>query len=120
MPKTFVHAPEGVFDADARGRVATKLTDLGLACERLPDTPEVRNSVWLFFTDHAPDAIFAGGRMASSPVVSLTTYTLEGGLDGPAKRKLIAGATLILGEHAALPSNPVPAYVVIREVPKAN
>lgn len=120
MPKMFVHAPESVFDADARKRVAAALTDLGLACERLPDTPEVRNSVWVFFADHAPDAIFTGGRMASSPVVSLTIYTLDGGLDGPAKRKLIAGATSILGEHGALPNDPVPAYVVVREVSEAD
>ena len=63
--------------------------------------------------------MFTGGRVASSPVVSVTIYTIEGGLNGPAKRKLIAGTTSILSEHREL-QNPVPAYVVVREVPEAN
>jgi hypothetical protein len=33
MPKIFVHAPSGVFTAEARACVAAGLTELGMACE---------------------------------------------------------------------------------------
>ena len=42
MPKLFVHAPQGTFTAKARAGAAAALTDLGIACERLADTPKVR------------------------------------------------------------------------------
>ena len=51
MPKMFVHAPRGVFSAEARARVAAELTDLGIACERLADTPAIRSGIWVFFSE---------------------------------------------------------------------
>ena len=120
MPKMFIHSREGTFPAAARARVAAALTDLGLSCERLPDTPGVRRGVWVFFQDHAPDAVFSGGEVASLPLMTLVVLALKGGLDGTGRQRLIEGATAILGEHAAVASNPVPAFVVIREVPEAD
>jgi hypothetical protein len=42
----FLHAPKGAFTAEARAKVAAELTDLGMACERLIDTPQIRAGIW--------------------------------------------------------------------------
>jgi phenylpyruvate tautomerase PptA (4-oxalocrotonate tautomerase family) len=120
MPKMFVHSRQGTFTPEARIRVAAALTDLGMACEHLADTAKVRAGIWVFFTEHAPDAIFSGGQVAPNSLMSLVVYALEGGLDGASKQRLIADATAILGEHAGLNSDEVPVYVVIREVPEVD
>jgi hypothetical protein len=57
VPKMFVHAPRGAFTTEARARVAAELTDLGMACECLADTPAIRSGVWVFFAEHEPDAV---------------------------------------------------------------
>ncbi len=119
MPKMFIHAPQGTFDAEARAEVAEALTDLGLRCEALPQTAFVRSTVWIYFNDYAGDAVFNGGRPATSKVMSLLVYAIEGGLDARGKQKLIAGATDILGRHSGAQGR-IPVYVVIREVPESN
>ena len=120
MPKLFVHAPQGTFTAEARARVAAALTDLGITCERLADTAKVRAGVWVFFTEHAPDAVFSGGQIAQNPLIALVANTLEGGLDGSSKTKLIADATAILRKHAGENGDQLPVYVVIHEVPELD
>ena len=45
MPKMFVQVPHGLFDRQARGRVAAALTELGMRCEQLSDTPAVKGGV---------------------------------------------------------------------------
>jgi hypothetical protein len=69
MPKMFVHTRQGTFTPEARAQVASALTDLGIACERLPNTAKIRSGVWVFFTEHAPDAIFRAGEIAPDPVL---------------------------------------------------
>ena len=120
MPKMFVHTRQGTFTAEARLRVAAALTDLGMACERLADTAKVRAGVWVFFTEHAVDAIFMGGEVATKPLIGLVANALKGGLDGASKQRLIAGATTILREHAGLNGDELPVYVVIHEVPEED
>ena len=120
MPKLFVHALTGTFTADARVRVAAALTDLGIACERLAQTKKVRDGVFVFFSEYAPDAVFSGGEIASKPLIALIVYALEGGLDAIAKKKLIAGATSILEDNAAAGNGPLPVYVGIQETPEAD
>jgi len=120
MPKLFVHTRQGTFTAEARVQVAAALTDLGIACERLADRANVRAGVWVFFTEHAPDAIFSGGQIAANSMIGLVVYALEGGLEGASKQRLIAGATAILVQHAGSNDDQVPVYVVIREVPEVN
>src|SRR5271168_2375200 len=120
MPKIFIHSRQGTFTAEARVGVAAALTDLGMACEHLADTEKVRAGVWIFFTEHMPDAIFSGGLVAPNSIISLVVYTLQGGLDSASKPRLIADATAILGKHAGLEGDRVPVYVVIREVPEVD
>ncbi|NDV87726.1 4-oxalocrotonate tautomerase [Aurantimonas aggregata] len=119
MPKMIIHAPEGTFDAVSRERLATALTVHGLACEALPDTAFVRSTVWVYFNDYPADAVFMGGKPATAKIISLVIYVLQGGLDADGRKRLIAGATDLLAEHAGLTGR-IPAYVVIREVPEAD
>jgi phenylpyruvate tautomerase PptA (4-oxalocrotonate tautomerase family) len=116
----FVHAPRGVFTTEARACVAAELTDLGMACERLADTPAIRSGVWVFFTDHEADAVFSGGDVVSHPVIALLINAIKGGLDDPARKRLIEEGTAILGKHAGVDAGKVPAYVAIQEIPEAN
>ena len=119
MPKIFVHAPLGTFDAPARRQVAASLTALGLECEALPMSPFMKSNVWTYFSDYAPDAVFMGDRPATRKIISLQVYVIEGGLDDDGKRKLIGGATEILGRHSGAEGR-IPVYVVIHDVPEIN
>lgn len=120
MPKMFVHTRQGTFTPEARLRVAAALTDLGMACEHLADTAKVRAGVWVFFTEHTADAVFSGGAVAANPLIGLIVNTIEGGVDGASRQRLIAGATAILAENAGLKGDQVPVYVVIRVVPEED
>jgi phenylpyruvate tautomerase PptA (4-oxalocrotonate tautomerase family) len=120
VPKMFVHAQRGVFTTESRARVAAELTDLGMACERLADTPAIRSGVWVFFAEHEPDAVFSGGKVASHPIIALLINAIKGGLDDPAKKRLIEEGTAILGRYAAIGEGPVPAYVAVQEIPEIN
>ncbi|MBD1589895.1 tautomerase family protein [Pseudomonas typographi] len=115
MPKFIIHAPAGTFDATARQQVAGALMQLGISCEALPHSPMVRSTVWTYFAEYPPDAVFMGETAAWLPVVSLQIYVINGGLDARNKRRLIEGATAILdcrpGGTAV-----APVYVVIHEV----
>jgi pimeloyl-ACP methyl ester carboxylesterase len=57
VPKMFLHAPQGAFTAEARARVAAELTELGMACERLIDTPQIRAGIWVYFVEHARHSV---------------------------------------------------------------
>jgi phenylpyruvate tautomerase PptA (4-oxalocrotonate tautomerase family) len=120
MPKMFVHAPTGVFTAKARERVAVELTDLGMACERLADTPAIRSGVWVIFVEHELDTFFSGGEVVSRPIMALLVNAIKGGLDDPGRKRLIEEGTVILGKHAAIAPGKVPAYVAIQEIPEIN
>jgi phenylpyruvate tautomerase PptA (4-oxalocrotonate tautomerase family) len=91
-----------------------------MACERLSDTPAIRSGVWVIFTEHALDAVFSGGEVASRPIIALLINAIKGGLDDPAKKRFIEEGTAILGKHAAISEGKVPAYVVIQEIPEIN
>jgi phenylpyruvate tautomerase PptA (4-oxalocrotonate tautomerase family) len=120
MPKMFVHAPNGAFTPEARAAVAAELTDLGMACERLIDTPKTRAGIWVYFVEHAPDTVFRAGLQATQPIMSLKVYALKGGLNELTKTRMVAEATAILGKHSGTESGQVPAYVGILEVPEEN
>ena len=120
MPKMFLHVPRGVFTTEARARVAAELTDLGMACERLSDTPAIRSGVWVVFVEHEHDAFFSGGKVAPHPIMALLINAIKGGLDDPGRKRLIEEGTTIIGKHAAIAAGTVPAYVAIQEIPEIN
>src|SRR5262249_18405788 len=104
----------------ARARVAAELTDLGMKCERLADTPAIRSGVWVIFAEYEPDAVFSGGEVASHPIIVLLINAIKGGLDDPAKKRFIEEGTAILGRHGAIGQGNVPAYVAVQEIPEIN
>ena len=118
MPKMFLHAPQGAFTAEARARVAAELSELGMACERLIDTPQIRAGIWVYFVEHAPDTVFRAGRQAAEPTMSLKVYALKGGFNAETKTRMVAEATAILGKYSKTDRGQVPAYVGILEVPE--
>lgn len=83
-PKLIIHSPAGTFDAADRQRVAGALTTLGLDCERLPPSPMVRSTVWTYFAESQPDAVFMGGEPAHLPVVTLRFTSWRAALMRPA------------------------------------
>ena len=119
MPKIIIHAAEGTFDAEARAAVAAELTDFALDCEALPKSPFVKSTVWTYFNACPADAVFMGAELAYARIISAQMFVIAGGLDEVAKKRLIHGATEILGRHSGA-SNRVPAYIVLHEVPEIN
>ena len=119
MPKIIIHSPEGIFDAAARAAVAAELADFAPGCEGLPNSPFVRSTVWTLFNAYPADAVFMGGRRAYLGIVSAQLFTIAGGLDAEAKKRLISGVTDILGRHSGAQEKP-PVYVVVQEIPEAN
>jgi phenylpyruvate tautomerase PptA (4-oxalocrotonate tautomerase family) len=119
MPQIIIHAPQGTLDRPARQQVAASLTALRLECEALPNSPFVRSTVWTYCNDYAGDAVLMGDTAAGAKIISLQLYVIQGGLDDTAKRKLISGATEILGRHSGAQGR-IPVYVVIHEMPEIN
>lgn len=119
MPKIIIHAPESTFDADARAGVAAELTDFALGCEALPKSPFMKSTVWTYFNACEADAVFMGGERAYAKIISAQFFVIAGGLDEAAKKRLIAGATDILGRHSGA-SGRMPVYIVLHEVPEIN
>lgn len=119
MPKLFIHSPCGTFDADARRSVAKELTDFALDCEDLPPSPFVKSAVWIYFNEYAANAVFMGEGPAATNIIAVQFYGLEGGLDESAKKRLIKGATEILGRHSGAPVR-IPVFLVLHEVPEIN
>ncbi|MDP4332742.1 tautomerase family protein [Curtobacterium sp. A7_M15] len=119
MPKMFVRSTEGTFPSHVRWGIASALTDLGIDCEKLSERKEVREGVWVLFSEYQTESVFRGGSLAPSPTVVLEVYALEGGLDDRARKHLIAEATEILRTHASLGAG-IPVYVVINETPESD
>lgn len=119
MPKIIIHAAEGIFDADARAAVAAELTDFALDCEALPKSPFVRSTVWTYFNACPADAVFMGAELAYARIISAQMFVIAGGLDDEAKKRLIQGATQVLGRHSGA-SGRAPVYIVLHEIPEID
>lgn len=119
MPKIIIHAPEAAFDAQARKTIAADLTDFALDCERLPKSPYIKGTVWIYFNAYPEGFIFSGHEVATKPVISMEIFTIVGGLNAESRKTLIVGATEILGRQ--LPAAPTtPVYIVVHEVAETN
>jgi phenylpyruvate tautomerase PptA (4-oxalocrotonate tautomerase family) len=120
MPKIIIHSAEGVFDLPARRKITEALVDLALECERLPQSPFVRSTVWTYFNEYTPDSVFMSDKPAHLDCVSMQIYTIEGGLDAQSKLTFIEKATETLARYCAASQARVPVYIVIHEVPETN
>ncbi|WP_235941462.1 tautomerase family protein [Paenibacillus puerhi] len=119
MPLIIVHAPEAAFDLKARRSIVGELTDFALECETLPKSPFVKSTVWTYFKLYDQDTVFMGEEEATTNVVSVQIFVIEGGLDSDVKMRLVEGATTIFGRQLGT-SDPIPVYIIIHEVPEEN
>ena len=119
MPKIIIHAADGIFDPKARASLVTELTDFALDCEALPKSPFMKSTVWTYFNTYPADAVFMGGAQAQARIISAQLFVIAGGLDEKAKKRLIKGATEILGRHSAAHGT-APVYIVLHEIPEIN
>ncbi len=117
MPLIHLNCPEGTFSAEAKDALAQDITREGLAAERLPDTPFVRSTAWIYMTEYPAGAVYHGGKPGGTKIISLEVNVAEGALDEKAKFALIASITAAVRKHAGLaPDALAPVYVIIREV----
>lgn len=121
MPLIHVHSPAGAFSDAARDALAEDLTVIALETEKLPLTPFVKSTVWIYFHELPPGHIYHGAKAGGTKVVSLEVNAFEGGLDEAAKRSLYARFTQVIRQHAGMaPEAPAPVYIVLREVNPVN
>lgn len=121
MPLIYVNSPQGTFTDSARDLLADELTDIALACEKLPNTPFVKSTTWIYFRDHDRSHVYHGGKSTGTKVISLEVNAFQGGFDVQAKKELFAQFTDAIRRHAGLPENDlVPVYIVMRDVPPAD
>jgi phenylpyruvate tautomerase PptA (4-oxalocrotonate tautomerase family) len=121
MPLIYVSCPEATFSAAAKDALAEELTNLALATERLPATPFVRSTVWIYFHDYPAATVYHGGRSAGTKVISLEVNALQGGHDAASKQVLIQQFTEAIRRQAGIALGElVPVYILFRDVPAAD
>lgn len=121
MPKIYLNCPEGTFSNEAKDALAEDITSLALAIEKLPNTPYVRSTVWIFVNEYPLSNVYHGGQTGGTKIISIEVNALKGGLDTAAKILLIKEFTKVAGKHAGMSGqNPIPVYIVIRDVDESN
>ncbi len=81
MPSIHVHSPAGTFSDAARDALAEELTVIALESEKLPMTPFVKSTAWIYFHELPPGHVYHGGKPGGTKVVSLEVNSFKGGLD---------------------------------------
>lgn len=121
MPLIYVNCPQGTFSAAAKDALAEELTTLSLVIEKLPDTPFVRSTVWIYFHEYPAANVYHGGKSAGTKVISLEINAFKGGHDAASKRELIHRFTEAIRQHAGLAqADLVPVYILFRDVPESD
>jgi phenylpyruvate tautomerase PptA (4-oxalocrotonate tautomerase family) len=121
MPLIYVSCPDATFSAAAKDALAEELTSLALAAERLPETPFVRSTVWIYFHDYPAATVYHGGKSAGTKVISLEVNALQGGHDAASKQVLIQQFTEAIRRQMGIaPGDLVPVYVLFRDVPASD
>ncbi|MDP3852515.1 hypothetical protein [Phenylobacterium sp.] len=119
MPNIIIRAPQGVFDADARDRLAKAVTQVAKTVEQGGDDPSQAALTWVFIDEFQPGAFYAGGNDPLErliPVVVFFHYP-AGVLDDAAR----ADAARLLQEVIAATKpagdpRPVVTSVIMTEV----
>jgi phenylpyruvate tautomerase PptA (4-oxalocrotonate tautomerase family) len=121
MPLIYVRCPDATFSAAAKDALAEELTSLALAAERLPATPFVRSTVWIYFHEYPAATVYHGGKSAGTKVISLEVNAFQGGHDAASKQLLIQQFTEAIRQQAGIaPDDLVPVYILFRDVPAAD
>lgn len=117
MPKIFIKCPEKTFSPEIKNELASKLTTKALHLEKIPDTPYVRSTVWIYLEEYASENVFHSGKGGGTTIVSIEIYAFKGCLDLKAKQRLIEEFTALVGTYAEMPKDrPFPIFIIIKEV----
>ena len=116
MPKIYIHCPRGMFQDSAKTEMAVDLTAIALKLENIPDTPEVRSSVWTYINEYPEGNIILGDGSGGN-VVSLQINVIRGRLNLSTKKMLIEQFTSAVLKYADMPEpDSKPVYIEIHEV----
>lgn len=65
MPLIYVNYPSGALSPAVRDALAEELTDVALDCEKLPASPFVKSTTWVYFNELPPEQVYHGGQRSS-------------------------------------------------------
>jgi phenylpyruvate tautomerase PptA (4-oxalocrotonate tautomerase family) len=121
MPLIYVSCPDATFSAAAKDALAEELTSLALAAERLPATPFVRGTVWIYFHEYPAATVYHGGKSAGIKVISLEVNAFQGGHDVASKQVLIQQFTEVIRRQTGIAQGDlVPVYIIFLDVPESD
>ncbi len=126
MPLIFLHYPRGTFSEAALNAMADQVTTIALRCEKLPNKPFVRSTVWIYDNELPAASVFVAGQprgvgAADTNVISMEIKVFAGGLDDGAKQDLIEQVTDAVKLHAGLEAGKrAPIYIILTEIDPAN
>ena len=120
MPLIYINAPKGTFTRAAQNALAEEITNDALHGEKLPTTPFVKSTTWIYVREYDEDMVYHGGKPGGTKVISLEINAFEGGLDASAKSTLMAQVTESIRKHAGITGDVVPVYIIFRDVPDIN
>lgn len=121
MPLIYLHCPVETFSDAAKNEMAKELTTLALQVERLPDTPFVRSTCWIYMHEYAASGVYHGGTPATSKIIILEVNVFKGGLNTKAKQSLIERFTVCIKKHSGMaPDARGLVYIIIRDVPETD
>src|SRR5450756_1458182 len=103
MPIMYVNYPEGTFTQEAIDKLAYELTAFGEGAEKLPKTPYLFSTTWVYFRPYPKELVFHGGKSGGRNVISLEVNVFEGGLDYAAKKKFYKEVTDAIAEATGMP-----------------
>ena len=121
MPLMFLNYPAGTFAPEALDKLADEITRYGEELERLPLTPFVLSTTWVYAREYPKEQVYHGGQPGGNNFIALDINVLQGGYNATTKKELIKRVTDSIEKHGKLPKGePRRVYVLIREVAEAN
>ncbi|ETN41424.1 uncharacterized protein HMPREF1541_03359 [Cyphellophora europaea CBS 101466] len=122
MPLMYLSYTEGTFTPDALNQVVDQITRDGISLEKLPLTPWVHSTTWVFAREYPRAQVFHGGKSTGARgFVALDINVIQGGYSAATKQELIKRVTDTVGKYGDLPTDePRRVYVIIREVAESN
>ena len=121
MPLMYVNYPEGTFTQEAIDKLAMEMTTIGGKAEKIPKTPYLFSTTFVYFHPYEKGLVFHGGKSGGTNVISLEVNAYEGGFDAATKKGLIKDLTEAIAEATGLAKDDRrPIYVILRDVPAIN
>lgn len=115
MPAIVIKFPEGVFDAEARGRIAARVTAAANTVEQIGDDPRHQFLTWVVIEEVKAGGFLAGGRDPLAVAVPvLVTFNYPEGVIDESGRAL---AARLIQDAVAAEGRPAATSVIMAAVP---